>query len=106
MAEKYGADVLDVFESNNGDPAAIGETISRLRGIVKRNLDEYGVTDVSQLTPQYDGDIASDTIRMSKRADKLDAAFRASGPVCGKHGNFTYGLLEAVKSQCRLGSTI
>jgi len=77
VEKKYGSDVLDAFHSASGDPKEINNTIDRLRGIVQRNLDEYGVSDLSKLKPQYDGDIASETIKMAKRADNLESLLKS-----------------------------
>ena len=72
IAEKYGADVADIFERSGGDPQDIKDSISRIRAIVNRNLDDFGVSDVSQLKPQFYGDLASATIEFANRADKLE----------------------------------
>ena len=77
LVKKYGNDVLDVFENAAGDPNQINETINRLRNSVQRNLNDFGVKNVSQLNPLYAGDLASDTINMAKRADNLEDLLRS-----------------------------
>ena len=77
VAKKYGDDVLDVFNGAGGDPSEIGETITRLRGQVQRDLAEFGVSDVSQLKPMYDGDVASNAIKAARRADSLEALLKS-----------------------------
>jgi hypothetical protein len=73
VAQKFGDDVLEAFQNVNGDPQEIKDTIFRLREAVKRNLADYGVSDVSKLKPEYEGDLASSTIQMARRADGLEA---------------------------------
>lgn len=77
VAEKYGQDVVDAFESVGGDPTEIEDTINRLRSIVQRNLADFGARDVSELQPQYVGDLASSTIDMARRADGLSALLKS-----------------------------
>jgi len=71
-AEKYGADVIDIFERSGGDPKDMRDTIARIRSIVQRNLDDFGVSDASQLQPQFYGDLSSTTIEFANRADNLE----------------------------------
>lgn len=76
---KYGKDVLDAFTRSGGDPAELAQTIERLRNSVQRNLADFGVSDVSQIKPQYAGDLAYTTIEMARRADKLEDLIRSGG---------------------------
>ncbi len=77
IARTHGQGVVDTIHNYEGDPKEIGNVISGLRQAVKRNLDEFGVSDVSQLKPQYDGDLASATIKMAQNADSLETAIRS-----------------------------
>ena len=78
VAEKYGADVVDAFENVGGDPAEITATINRLQSAVQRNLAEFGVRNVSELQPEYTGDLASSTIDMARRAEGLNALLKSA----------------------------
>jgi len=77
VADKYGADVVDAFESVGGDPTEVTATIDRLRSAVQRNLADFGVQDVSELQPEYAGDLASSTIDMARRAEGLRALLKS-----------------------------
>jgi len=72
IAEKYGIDVADIFENAAGDPKDLRDTVLRLRKIVKQNLDDIGASDVSELKPEFNGDLASTIIEFSNRADRLE----------------------------------
>ena len=77
VAKKYGADTLEAFHNVNGDPALVGETVQRLRGLVQRNLADFDAKTIAQLKPQYDGDLASQTIKMAQQADNLEALLKS-----------------------------
>jgi hypothetical protein len=77
IAAKHGQGVVDTVYNYEGDPKEIQNVIGGLRDAVKRNLAEFGVSDVSQLKPMYDGDLASATIKMAKNADSLEAAIKS-----------------------------
>lgn len=72
IAEKYGDDVANIFEMAGGEPDDMRATVVRLRQIVKENLDDIGVTDVSQLKSEFYGDLPSTIIDFSNRADRLE----------------------------------
>jgi hypothetical protein len=72
IAEKYGSDVADIFEMAGGEPDDMRATVTRLRQIVKENLDDIGVSDVSQLKSEFYGDLPSTIIDFSNRADRLE----------------------------------
>jgi hypothetical protein len=72
IAEKYGSDVADIFEMASGEPDDMRATVTRLRQIVKQNLDDIGVPDVSQLKSEFYGDLPSTIIDFSNRADRLE----------------------------------
>jgi hypothetical protein len=72
IAEKYGSDVADIFEMAGGEPDDIRATVARLRQIVKENLNDIGVSDVSQLKSEFYGDLPSTIIDFSNRADRLE----------------------------------
>jgi hypothetical protein len=72
IAEKYGSDVADIFEMAGGEPDDMRATVTRLRQIVKQNLDDVGVPDVSQLKSEFYGDLPSTIIDFSNRADRLE----------------------------------
>lgn len=78
VADKYGADVVDAFENVGGDPAEITATINRLQSAVQRNLADFGVRNVSELQPEYAGDLASSTIDMARRAEGLSALLKSA----------------------------
>jgi ribosomal protein S18 acetylase RimI-like enzyme len=73
IAEKYGDDVANIFEMAGGEPDDMRATVVRLRQIVKENLDDIGVTDVSQLKSEFYGDLPSTIIDFSNRADRLES---------------------------------
>ena len=73
IAEKYGDDVANIFEMAGGEPDDMRATVVRLRQIVKENLDNIGVTDVSQLKSEFYGDLPSTIIDFSNRADRLES---------------------------------
>ena len=72
IAEKYGTDVADIFENAAGDPKDLKDTVLRIRKIVKQNLDDIGVSDVSELKSEFNGDLPSTIIEFSNRADRLE----------------------------------
>jgi hypothetical protein len=72
IAEKYGSDVADIFEMASGEPDDMRATVTRLRQIVKENLNDIGVSDVSQLKSKFYGDLPSTIIDFSNRADRLE----------------------------------
>jgi hypothetical protein len=72
IAEKYGPDVADIFENSAGDPKDLQDTLLRIRKIVKQNLDDIGVSDVSELKSEFNGDLPSTIIEFSNRADRLE----------------------------------
>ena len=72
IAEKYGTDVADIFENSAGDPKDLQDTLLRIRKIVKQNLDDIGVSDVSELKSEFNGDLPSTIIEFSNRADRLE----------------------------------
>jgi hypothetical protein len=73
IAEKYGDDVANIFEMADGEPDDMRATVVRLRQIVKENLDDIGVDDVSQLKSEFYGDLPSTIIDFSNRADRLES---------------------------------
>ena len=72
IAEKYGTDIADIFENSAGDPKDLQDTLLRLRKIVKQNLDDIGVSDVSELKPEFNGDLPSTVIEFSNMAERLE----------------------------------
>lgn len=77
IAAKYGDGAIDTFYKYEGDPKEIGGVISGLRQAVQKNLAEFGVSDVSQLKPMYDGDLASATIKMARNADNMEQLIKS-----------------------------
>jgi hypothetical protein len=78
IAKIYGEDVASIFESTGGDPDEMLEILNRFRRLVKINLDDYGVSDISELPKsEYYGDLPSTIIDFSDRADRLESMLNA-----------------------------
>ena len=77
VANKFGQDVVDIFEASGGDRGEITSTLARLRNQVTRGLQDAGVNNISKLDDTFNPLFVADIKATNDRAERLAAFLRS-----------------------------